>query len=303
MNQEKFLQELEYLLSDISQVGREEAMEYYRCYFEDAGAENETRVLRELGSPQKVADMIKEGLRSSGEAGEYTETGYHTEEKKEPPAGWEGPADRTMKKNNRKAERHLEKNSRKARRKVEKNNEKAEKQLQKKNRKAEKKLEKSNRKVEKKKEKKNRKAEKKQEKDYKKAEKKREQAERQTYGHTEGWREDLLYFPGLIIDIVIFCVMIAVLVAAAVLAAAIGAACVLSFISGFVILGFAVISLAGSLGLAGMALLAVSFFILAVGVLLLMALVLYCSKVLPEGMRRISRSARQAGARVNRGEE
>ena len=85
MNQEKFLQELEYLLSDISQVEREEAMEYYRCYFEDAGAENEARVLRELGSPQKVADMIKEGLRSSGEAGEYTETGYHTEEKKEPP--------------------------------------------------------------------------------------------------------------------------------------------------------------------------------------------------------------------------
>ena len=303
MNQEKFLQELEYLLSDISQVEREEAMEYYRCYFEDAGAENEARVLRELGSPQKVADMIKEGLRSSGEAGEYTETGYHTEEKKEPPAGWEGPADRAMEKNNRKAERNLEKNSRKARRKVEKNNEKAEKQLQKKKRKAEKKLEKSNRKLEKKKEKKNRKREKKQEKDYKKTEKKREQAERQTYRHTEGWREDLLYFPGLIIDIVIFCVMIVALVAAVVLAVAIGAACVLSFISGFVILGFAVISLAGSLGLAGMALLAVSFFILAVGVLLLMALVLYCSKVLPEGMRRISRSARQTGARVNRGEE
>ena len=53
MNQEKFLQELEYLLSDISQVEREEAMEYYRCYFEDAGAENEARVLRELGSPHK----------------------------------------------------------------------------------------------------------------------------------------------------------------------------------------------------------------------------------------------------------
>ena len=31
MNQEKFLQELEYLLSDISQVEREEAMEDYRC--------------------------------------------------------------------------------------------------------------------------------------------------------------------------------------------------------------------------------------------------------------------------------
>ena len=94
MKQDRFLKELEYLLSDISAEEREEALEYYRCYFEDAGMENEASVIEELGSPEKVAYTIKEGL--SGEMrGEYTERGYYTFESKQTPspkvrpaAGW-----------------------------------------------------------------------------------------------------------------------------------------------------------------------------------------------------------------------
>ena len=55
MNQERFLAELAHLLQDLPEDEREEALEFYRCYFEDAGIENEAAVMEELGSPEKVA--------------------------------------------------------------------------------------------------------------------------------------------------------------------------------------------------------------------------------------------------------
>ena len=286
MNQEKFLRELEHLLSDISQVEREEAMDYYRCYFEDAGAENEARVLQELGSPKKVADTIKEGLRENSEAGEYTETGYHVGEKKEALADWDPSGKGDMDKTYQKAERRMEKNSRKIRRKVEKNNQKAEKKLQKTNDKVEKKLKKRGKK-----------AEKKQEMADKKARRKEKKAEEQAYESPGGsWRLTLLFLPWLIAAVAVSCGMIAAMVGAAILAAVIVGACILVFIGGFVMLGFAVAALAGGLSLAGMALLALTFLILAAAVLLLMALVLYCKKALPAGIRKLSQTA----GRVNK---
>lgn len=66
MNKDRFLLQLEQLLYDIPKEERDEAMEYYRCYFEDAGAENEAIVLEELESPQSIADSIKEALNSTG---------------------------------------------------------------------------------------------------------------------------------------------------------------------------------------------------------------------------------------------
>ena len=62
MNQETFLNQLEGLLSDIPEDERREALEYYRCYFEDAGIENEESVLAELVSPERVAQTIKADL-------------------------------------------------------------------------------------------------------------------------------------------------------------------------------------------------------------------------------------------------
>ena len=59
MNRKQFMEQLERLLSDISEAERQEALEYYEGYFDDAGPENEGEVIRELGNPGKVAAIIK----------------------------------------------------------------------------------------------------------------------------------------------------------------------------------------------------------------------------------------------------
>lgn len=63
MNKAEFLHQLEQLLSDIAPYERTEALNYYEEYFTDAGAENEQRILLELGSPRQVAQSIREGLQ------------------------------------------------------------------------------------------------------------------------------------------------------------------------------------------------------------------------------------------------
>lgn len=62
MNRKEFMDRLEYLLQDISQRDRIDALAYYNDYFDDAGEENEQEVIDSLGSPEKVAETIKEGL-------------------------------------------------------------------------------------------------------------------------------------------------------------------------------------------------------------------------------------------------
>lgn len=83
MSREEFMKELENLLSDVSEEEKKEALEYYRGYFEDAGKENEERILRELESPEKVAQTIKAdwetGKERQEENGAYTEQGYQDE--------------------------------------------------------------------------------------------------------------------------------------------------------------------------------------------------------------------------------
>lgn len=69
MTKEQFLFQLEQKLLDIPEDERAEAMEYYRDYFSDAGPENEEQVIAELGSPDKVAASIKEGLHAGREDG------------------------------------------------------------------------------------------------------------------------------------------------------------------------------------------------------------------------------------------
>lgn len=87
MNREEFMAKLKALLGDIPADEREEALQYYEDYFDDAGADNEAEVIWELESPQRVAAMIKNDLKHTGNDGEFTENGYEQEwaSKKEVP--------------------------------------------------------------------------------------------------------------------------------------------------------------------------------------------------------------------------
>lgn len=78
MSREEFMRQLEALLADVSEEEKQEALSYYRSYFEDAGVENEERILKELESPQKVAATIKAdlGMEDNSKTGEYTEHGF-----------------------------------------------------------------------------------------------------------------------------------------------------------------------------------------------------------------------------------
>lgn len=77
MNRIDYMSRLALLLSDIPEGEREEAIQYYNDYLNDAGVENEEEVLAELGTPEQLAASIKEGLREgSREEGEFSESGY-----------------------------------------------------------------------------------------------------------------------------------------------------------------------------------------------------------------------------------
>lgn len=77
MNRAQFMEQLKRLLSDVSEAERQEALDYYESYFDDAGSENEADVIRELGSPGKVAAIIKADLKESNDRyAEYSELGY-----------------------------------------------------------------------------------------------------------------------------------------------------------------------------------------------------------------------------------
>lgn len=64
------------LLADMTPAEREEAIQYYNDYFDDAGAENEQSVIESLGTPEQLAKTIKAGLFDGGSAGEFTEKGF-----------------------------------------------------------------------------------------------------------------------------------------------------------------------------------------------------------------------------------
>lgn len=77
MTKLEFMKELESLLPDIPLEERNEALQYYNGYFEDAGEEHEDEVMKDLGSPSKVAAIIKADLNSN--AAERENRGYFTE--------------------------------------------------------------------------------------------------------------------------------------------------------------------------------------------------------------------------------
>ena len=83
MNRLEYMSELASLLQDVPEEERRDAMKYYNDYFDEAGKENEEEVIKELGSPAKVAESIKADLKANEEElrshGEFSETGYTDE--------------------------------------------------------------------------------------------------------------------------------------------------------------------------------------------------------------------------------
>ena len=78
MNRAIFLKELESHLMDIPKEEREEALAFYTSYFAEAGETGigkEFEVIKDLGSPKQVADMIKGDLASGGLREEFTDRG------------------------------------------------------------------------------------------------------------------------------------------------------------------------------------------------------------------------------------
>lgn len=93
MNRIEYMRRLASLLQDVPAEERVATMQYYNDYFDDAGEENEEKVIEELGSPEQVAAEMKAGLgRQTENFGEFRETGYTDTqfEKKEVPVRYPG---------------------------------------------------------------------------------------------------------------------------------------------------------------------------------------------------------------------
>lgn len=85
MSREEFMRRLEYLLSDIPDEEKADAIEYYRDYLEEAGTENEEQVIEDFGSPERIAAIIRTEISGNLEdGGEFTEKGYQDERFKDP---------------------------------------------------------------------------------------------------------------------------------------------------------------------------------------------------------------------------
>lgn len=68
MSRNDFMKQLEHLLQNVPPAEREEALQYYNDYFDDAGAENEKEVIEALGNPARVAENIKRDLTENSES-------------------------------------------------------------------------------------------------------------------------------------------------------------------------------------------------------------------------------------------
>ncbi len=86
MNRAEYMKELAYLLQGLPDEEREEALQYYENYFDDAGEDQEEAVIAELGRPEKIAAIIREGVQTGygNQDAEYTETGYWNERYRDP---------------------------------------------------------------------------------------------------------------------------------------------------------------------------------------------------------------------------
>ena len=85
MNREQFMKQLSYLLQDISDEDRTDALDYYENYLDEAGFGYETDITNEFGSPERIAAIIRTSLLSNpDETGEFTDSGYENSRFKDP---------------------------------------------------------------------------------------------------------------------------------------------------------------------------------------------------------------------------
>jgi hypothetical protein len=90
MNRIEFMRQLEGLLQNIPVGEREEAIQYYNDYFDDAGVEREPDVIEALGNPARVASTIQkelyeneENAKKSVKASDRVLANYETPESEE----------------------------------------------------------------------------------------------------------------------------------------------------------------------------------------------------------------------------
>ena len=85
MTRTEFMKELAYLLQDIQDEEKQDAIQYYNDYFDEAGPDQEEEILRDLGSRERIAAMIRSDLMGNlKEGGEFTESGYRDERFRDP---------------------------------------------------------------------------------------------------------------------------------------------------------------------------------------------------------------------------
>ena len=76
MTRMDFLKQLEYLLQDIDEKDREDALDYYRDYMDEAGISEFASVDGLLDTPEKIAISIRASLNSDDETqSEFSEQG------------------------------------------------------------------------------------------------------------------------------------------------------------------------------------------------------------------------------------
>lgn len=85
MTRDEFMKELAYLLQDIQDEDKYDALQYYTDYFDEAGPDREADVVKELGSPERIAAIIRSDIAGHLEdGGEFTESGYQDERFRDP---------------------------------------------------------------------------------------------------------------------------------------------------------------------------------------------------------------------------
>ena len=67
MNRNKFLKELNKLINTLPKEEKDDVINYYSEYFDDAGVDNENEVIKKLGTPKEVADKILEDYNNKSE--------------------------------------------------------------------------------------------------------------------------------------------------------------------------------------------------------------------------------------------
>lgn len=85
MRKEEFFDKLEYLLQDLPDQDREDALDYYRDYLAEAGSGNEEAAIEDFGSPERVAAIIRADLAGNlNDGGSFTDRGYEDERFRDP---------------------------------------------------------------------------------------------------------------------------------------------------------------------------------------------------------------------------